>query len=126
MSKAVKYHGQGYNCAESIIKAFNDDTDSNISVSIASPFGSGMTVGSTCGAITGAIMAVGAVSGREAANEQNQSRQYTRGLMRQIKEKYGTYECIELKKKGVTCDEIIAYSYQLLQAQITQLPEGGK
>ena len=120
MSKAVKYHGQGYTCAESIIKAFNDETDANISVSIASPFGSGMTVGSTCGAITGAIMAVGAVCGREEASEQNESRQYARGLMRQIKEKYGTYECIELKKKGVSCDEIIAYSYQLLQAQIMQ------
>ena len=120
MSKAVKYHGQGYNCAESIIKAFNDETDANISVSIASPFGSGMTVGFTCGAITGAIMAVGAVCGREEASEQNESRQYARGLMRQIKEKYGTYECIELKKKGVSCDEIIAYSYQLLQAQIMQ------
>ena len=126
MSKAVKYHGQGYNCAESIIKAFNDETDANISVSLASPFGSGMTVGSTCGAITGAIMAVGAVSGREEASEQNESRKYARGLMRQIKEKYGTYECIELKKKGVSCDEIISYSYQLLQAQIMQPPMSGK
>ena len=88
MSKAVKYHGQGYNCAESIIKAFNDETDANISVSIASPFGSGMTVGSTCGAITGAIMAVGAVCGREEASEQNESRQYARGLMRQIKRRF--------------------------------------
>lgn len=126
MSKAVKYHGQGYNCAESIIKAFNDEAEANIPVSIASPFGSGMTVGSTCGAITGAIMAVGAVSGREEANEQNESRQYARGLMRQIKEKYGTYECIELKKKGVSCDEIIAYSYALLQAQLPQPAEAGK
>ena len=125
MSKAVKYHGQGYNCAESIIKAFNDEMNASIPISIASPFGSGMAVGATCGAITGAMMAVGAVSGREDATVQNESRQYARGLMRQIKEKYGTYECIELKKKGVSCDEIIAYSYALLQAQLPSQPAAG-
>ena len=119
MSKAVKFHGQGYNCAESIIKAFNEEHQLDIPVGIASPFGGGMAVGATCGAITGAIMAVGAVYGRADAAEQNESRQYARVIMNKVQEKYGTYECIALKKQGVSCDEIIAYTYQLLNENVT-------
>ena len=33
----------------------------DIPVSMASPFGSGMTVGSTCGAVTGSLMALGCI-----------------------------------------------------------------
>ena len=53
MERVLEFHKEGYNCAESIIKTFNEDTGLDIPVSIASPFGAGMTVGSTCGAITG-------------------------------------------------------------------------
>ena len=35
--------------------------------------------------------------------------------MTKVKEKYGTLECIELKKKGVSCDEIIEYAYSVLK-----------
>jgi C_GCAxxG_C_C family probable redox protein len=115
MSKAVKYHKQGYNCAESILKSFNDENRLSIPVSIGTPFGSGMTVGSTCGAITGAMIAVGAVSGRETETVPNESRPYAKELMDKVKEKYGTYECRELKKQGVSCNEIICYMEQQLK-----------
>lgn len=101
--------------AESVLKAFNEDTELDIPVSIASPFGSGMTVGSTCGAITGTLMAVGALKGRNTNEEKNNSRILTKEIITKVKEKYGTLECIELKKKGVTCDEIIAYAYGILK-----------
>lgn len=114
MSKAVKYHKQGYNCAESILKSFNDEHEVKIPVAIGTPFGGGMAVGATCGAITGAMMAVGAVSGRETETTPNNSRTYARDLMNRVKEKYGTYECLALKKQGVSCDEIIAYMEQQL------------
>lgn len=115
MSKAVNYHKQGYNCAESILKSFNDENRLSIPVSIGTPFGSGMTVGSTCGAITGAMIAVGAVSGRETETVPNASRQYANELMNKVKEKYGTYECRELKKQGVSCPTIICYMEQQLK-----------
>ena len=35
--------------------------------------------------------------------------------MNKIKEKYGTFECLELKKKGVSCNEIIEYAYNMLK-----------
>lgn len=114
MKKVIEYHKEGYNCAESVLKAFNEDTGLDIPIAIASPFGGGMTVGSTCGAITGILMAVGALKGRNSSEEKNNSRLITKEIINKVKEKYGTLECIELKKTGVTCDEIIEYAYDLL------------
>ncbi|ABR33630.1 C-GCAxxG-C-C family protein [Clostridium beijerinckii] len=114
MKKVIEFHREGYNCAESILKAFNEDTGSEIPIAIASPFGGGMTIGSTCGAITGTLMAVGALKGRNSSEEKNNSRVLTREIINKVKEKYGTLECIELKKKGITCDEIIEYAYNIL------------
>jgi C_GCAxxG_C_C family probable redox protein len=114
MKKVIEFHREGYNCAESILKAFNEDTGSEIPIAIASPFGGGMTIGNTCGAITGTLMAVGALKGRNSSEEKNNSRVLTREIINKVKEKYGTLECIELKKKGITCDEIIEYAYNIL------------
>lgn len=115
MERVIEFHKEGYNCAESVLKAFNEDTGLDIPVSMASPFGSGMTVGSTCGAITGTLMAIGALKGRNTSEEKNNSRILTKEVITKVKKKYGTLECIELKKKGVTCDEIIEYAYSLLK-----------
>lgn len=118
MEKVLEFRKEGYNCAESIIKAFNEDTNSEIPVAIASPFGGGMAVGSTCGAITGALIAVGAMKGRNSSEEKNDSRLITKDIINKVKEKYDTIECIELKKKGVTCEEIIQYTYDALKEYI--------
>lgn len=118
MKNAVEFHKEGYNCAESILKAINEEKKLGIPVSIASPFGSGMTVGSTCGGITGTLMAIGAVKGRETSKEPNETRKLTKEVINKVKEKYGTLECIELKKKGVPCDEIIEYTYDILKEYI--------
>ncbi|MCY6355599.1 C-GCAxxG-C-C family (seleno)protein [Clostridium sp. ZS2-4] len=118
MSKAVEFYKEGYNCAESIIKALNEEKNLNIPVSVATPFGGGMAVGSTCGAITGAMIAVGAIKGRDSAEESNQVRTISKEVMNKIKEDYGTFNCIELKKNGVSCTEIIEYTYEILKKHI--------
>lgn len=115
MERVVEFHREGYNCAESVLKAFNEDTGADIPISIASPFGSGMNVGTTCGAITGTLMAVGALKGRNTSDEKNNSRILAKKIMNRIKEKYGTLECVQLKKNGVSCDEIIEYAYGVLK-----------
>lgn len=115
MTDVLEYHKQGYNCAESIVKAFNEENNVNIPISIASPFGTGMMVGSTCGAVTGALMALGTLKGREEATTKNGSTKYTKEIMSKVKEKYGTFECLQLKKQGVSCNEIIEYTYNVLK-----------
>lgn len=118
MDRVIEFHDAGYNCAESIIKAINEEKNLSIPVSIASPFGTGMTVGTTCGAITGALMVLGALNGRETKEEKNNSRQIARVVMNRVREDYGTFECKELKKKGVSCNEIIKYTYDVMKEYI--------
>jgi DNA helicase IV len=38
--------------------------------------------------------------------------------MNKIKEDYGTFNCIELKKNGVSCSEIIEYAYEVLKKYV--------
>ncbi|MCC9295119.1 C-GCAxxG-C-C family (seleno)protein [Clostridium sp. MT-14] len=118
MKRVLELHKEGYNCAESIVKAINEEKETNIPVSVASPFGSGMTVGSTCGAVTGALMALGSIRGRKTSKESNETRKITKEVINKVKEKYGTFECSELKKKGISCDEIIEYAYDILREYI--------
>ncbi|WP_242983123.1 hypothetical protein [Clostridium drakei] len=44
----------------------------------------------------------------------NNARKYTKELMINIKEKYGTELCRDLKKSGISCVEIIDYTYETL------------
>lgn len=119
MEKTIlDFRKEGYNCAESIVKAVNYDKDLNIPVSIATPFGNGMAVASTCGAVTGAMIAVGYIHGREDSEQKNETRGITKEIMNMIKEKYGTVECKALKEKGVSCNEIIEYTYELLSSKL--------
>jgi len=78
------------------------ESGSTISVSIASPFGTGMMVRSTCGAQSGALMALGTLKGREEATTKNGSTKYKKEIMNKVKEKYGTFECLHIKKQGVS------------------------
>ncbi len=65
MPKPSNYHKQGLNCAESMIKSFNEEHNENIPVSLGSGMGSGMRVGSICGAVNAAAMIIGYLKGRE-------------------------------------------------------------
>lgn len=67
------------------MKAFNEDTNLDTSVSIASPFGTAMSVGSTCGVITGTLMAIGALKGRNSSEEKTIQENYQEKLLIKLK-----------------------------------------
>ena len=48
---ASKYHEKGFNCAESVIKAYNEEFNTDIPVCLGSGLGSGCGVASLCGAV---------------------------------------------------------------------------
>lgn len=53
---AEKYYKQGYNCAESLIRAGNDYYNLNLdenALKVAGAFGGGFHVGDICGALSG-------------------------------------------------------------------------
>lgn len=114
MTKASEYHNQGFTCGEAIIKTYNEEHNTNIPVSLGSSMGAGYTVGSLCGAVGAAAVIIGSLKGRESNEETNDARKYAKELMINVKEKYGTENCRDLKKNGVSCAEIIEYTYETL------------
>lgn len=114
MTKASEYHKQGFTCGEAIIKTYNEEHNTNIPISLGSGMGAGFTVGSVCGAVGAATVIIGSLKGRESNDETNDARRYTKELMTDMKEKYGTEICRDLKKNGVSCAEIIEYTYENL------------
>lgn len=114
MTKASEYHKQGFTCGEAIIKSYNEEHNTSIPISLGSSMGTGYTVGSLCGAVGAAAVIIGALKGRESNDQANDARKYTKELMMNIKERYGTELCRDLKKNGVSCAEIIDYTYETL------------
>lgn len=114
MKKTSEYRGQGFTCSEAIIKAYNEEHNTNIPISLGSGFGAGVAVGSLCGAVGAAVVVIGSLKGRESSDEANEAKKYAKELMISIKEKYGTEICKELKQNNVSCAEIIDYTYETL------------
>lgn len=69
MKKALDYFGNGYNCAESVIKATNEKKNTQIPVEIASSMGHGMAVGSVCGAICAGVSSIGVLKGGQDVSQ---------------------------------------------------------
>lgn len=114
MEKPSQYHKNGYTCGEAIIKAYNEKNNKNIPISLGSGMGTGFTVGSTCGAVGAAAVIIGYEKGRSSNEEENEARKLTRQFMENIKEKYSTITCKELKQNKVTCEQIIEASFENL------------
>ena len=115
MTKPAIYHSQGYTCAESLIKSYNEEHNTDIPISIGSGMGVGMTVGSLCGAVNGAVVAIGFIKGRESNDEKNEARAYSKELLNRIREEFNSEICLDLKKSKVSCAEIIDFAYDTLK-----------
>lgn len=61
MDKALDYHADGYNCAQSVLAALGKYTgmDEKTALAVSCGFGGGLRSGEVCGAISGAVMALG-------------------------------------------------------------------
>lgn len=118
MSNKTNYVKGNYNCAETIIDAYNKHHNASIPVSIGSGMGGGATIGSLCGAINAALVVIGITKGRELPTEENKAREISNALMKDLKEKYGSEICLDLKKSGVSCAEIVEFTYLQLEKYI--------
>lgn len=114
MKKPSELHKEGYNCAEAVIKAYNEKYGTSIPVSIGSGMGTGFTVGSVCGAVGAATAIIGYVKGREDNKEENKARGITKELMNSVVETYGSELCKDLKKNKISCAEIIEFTFEQL------------
>ena len=114
--EAVRLHGEGYNCAQCVLSACGKYTglDKAVSTAVAAGFGGGVRCGEICGAISGAVMAIGASAGEATAGVAALTKQCT-GAFR---EKYGNLRCLDLKRVGVSCDELIAFGAETAEKLI--------
>lgn len=115
MKNPSEYHKEGYNCAEAIIKSYNEEFGTDIPVSLGSGMGTGLSVGSLCGAVNGAILAIGLIKGRESNEEKNEARLYSKEFLNRIRGEFNSEICLDLKKNKVSCGEIIDFSYNTLK-----------
>ncbi len=110
--EAVKLHGEGLNCAQCVLMASGKYTglDPETAKRIAGGFGGGVRSGEICGAISGAVMALGLLEDEKAK---------LAGAARQCvdayRASYGCVRCQDLKRAGVSCDELIAYGAEYVE-----------
>ena len=100
--KAMQGFRDGYNCAQSIVLAFEDmlTIDLDTALKIASPFGGGMgRLREVCGSVSGMFMVLGFVKGyNEPGNYEGKKELYehVQELARRFEEENGSIVCRDL------------------------------
>ena len=120
---ATEYHEKGFNCAQSVLCSCGKYTglDENTALAVSGGFGGGLRCGEVCGAVSGAVMAMGMCcqyndsSDLETKAKIAELAKYVTG---QFEEKYGVLRCVDLKKAGKPCAELIEYCAQLSEETI--------
>ena len=119
--KAVSLHGEGNNCAQSIMCACKDITgiDEKTASAISSGFGGGLKSGEICGCISGAVMVIGKVLADKGQDDKTAA--LTKQLIADFRDEYGVIRCLDLKRSGHPCDELIAFASDWLEKTINNL-----
>ena len=121
--KATALHEGGFNCAQSVLGALGDYTglDENTALSIAGGFGGGVSCGEICGAAAGAVMALGLrypFDEERSAESRARVRKLAAEFNRRFRENFGCIRCIDLKRSGKSCAELIEYAAELAENMI--------
>ena len=96
---AINYFKEGYNCAQSVVLAFQDvlTIDAKELCKIASPFGGGLSrMRETCGAVSGMVMVIGNLFGLntpETGEKKTELYKNTQELLRIFEARYGSLTC---------------------------------
>ena len=123
MDKVREYYlGKGFNCAESVLRAANDEYGLGIdekALVMAGGFGGGMGCGSSCGALCGAIQALGAAKLTGRAADCPGFRDQCAGYCKAFEEALGSTMCRELgpmhKREDIRCFAVVERAYELLR-----------
>jgi C_GCAxxG_C_C family probable redox protein len=116
------YLEKDYNCAESLLRAANDEYNLNIpedSFKLIGGFGAGMGCGKSCGAMCGGISAIGQqrITGRAHTTEGLSD--ICKEYVTQFVQTLGSTECDDLvkkyKKEDVRCLETVLMSADVLE-----------
>lgn len=114
---AARYKATGYNCAQAVLKAFDDriDLEEHAYLPLASGFAAGMgSMEGTCGAVVGAVMAAGAMTDGEGTPA------LAREILRRFKEDTGATICKDIKGKDTgavlaSCEDCVKNAVSALE-----------
>jgi len=123
MDKVRSYYlDKGFNCAESVLRAANDEYNLGLdekALVTAGGFGGGMGCGSSCGALCGAIQALGAARLNGRAADCPGFRDQCAGYYRAFEEALGSSECKNVgpkfKQDDIRCYAVVEKAYELLR-----------
>lgn len=117
--KAIAFHGEGLNCAQSVLSSLEEYThlSPEIAKKIAEGFGGGVRCGEICGSVSGAVMALGLVKERPIADE-------TRAFAQVFRQEQGCLRCQELLEKfggKGNCNNLIGYCAEEMEKILKDL-----
>lgn len=98
--KAAGYYRRGYNCAEALMLAMNEEYQLGLpeeSVRLVSGFGGGMGSEKACGALTGALAALGALLREQRGRDKAAFSQACGAWVATFIRDLGSDECARLK-----------------------------
>lgn len=124
IQRAYDNHKRGYNCAQSVVCAYNDllGVDEEILFRMSEGFGLGMGRMDTCGAVTGMLMAVGLLKSTgdlKNCKSKPETMKVVKEMQEAFLEKNGSIMCREIKgvdtKKVLrSCDGCIEDAVRML------------
>ncbi len=115
---AITSFESGYNCAQSVVMAFQQDLgfDANLASSISIGFGGGMgRLQEKCGAVTGAFMVIGMYSPKlnlDNTVRKNHSYAMIRQFDQKFKSIHNTTQCSELLKCDIGSESGHAFAVE--------------
>ena len=116
--KAIHSFRSGFNCAQSVVAAFQEELgfDKNLSLSLSVGFGGGMgRLQEKCGAVTGAFMVIGMISSglyKDNLDRKNHSYAMIQQFDQRFKSIHQTTQCSELLQCDLRSPEGHAYAVE--------------
>lgn len=117
------YTGQGYNCAEAMLRGIRDTYGLPIaeeSLNLVSAFGGGMGCGRLCGAVAGAVAALGAMLVEDQAHQTPGFGDRCAALVERMVKELGSDQCSDLKprhyQEDLRCQQVVKQAAQAFEA----------
>ena len=113
--ESLRLHACGFNCAQSVLAALGSYTgmEKKTALAVSGGFGGGVRSGEICGAASGAVMALGLAfpfADGDEAEAKKRIAKLPMAFTREFVKQFGCIRCVDLKRKGVPCDELIAWA----------------
>lgn len=124
---AAKYYENGYNCAESIIRAGNEYYNLGLdekALRMTGAFGGGLQVGDICGALSGSACVVSSKYIETKAHECTDLKPLMVKLVRAFQAKFSSRQCAQIKakffSKEVRCLNTVTTAADVLEQVLTE------